>query len=201
MIIAEQNLETQSVYLDLQNPIIIDLKGERIDVAELEEIRVAIANGYDETGVLEKYSDGPQETFLQEDIDDYQEEIDAYIQEEHDVSREAADEWMIEDATREILFENGIEPEIEAFDGIIGKNMIDDIGEASRVVADPYIAFEPNQIKSANNKGIVQQNRRQNIIRQSAQRPRAASLSVGSVTVRLLMIVVSRLWFIMGRVR
>lgn len=156
--LAGNNLQSQSVYLQITNPVEIDMQGERIDVAELEEIRVALATGVDENGVLEKYVDTPRETFEQSDIEDYQSDIDEYLIDNYDVSRSDAEEYMVEEAVREVLLENGIEPDVQKYDGIIIKNMIDDIGEASNVVADQYIAFDPTQIKSVNNQGTFDPN-------------------------------------------
>jgi hypothetical protein len=46
------------------------------------------------------------------------------------------------------LFYNYTDEEINAFDGIIIKNVIDDIGPKSQVYQNVHIALEPNQIKS-----------------------------------------------------
>lgn len=152
--LANENIETQSVYLNIESPVEVNMQGERIDVAELEEMRLAIANGIDETGVLEKYADAPAEKFDPSDIEDYADEIAEYLKDELGVEEgEAVDDWQREEAVREVLLSNGIEPEYSTFDGIIVENMIDDISPASNVVANQYIAFDPAQIKSVDNTG------------------------------------------------
>lgn len=150
--------DVQSVYLKIENPVVIDMKGERVDVQQIEDISRAVIQGFDETGELENYWDR-SEIFDPDDINDYRDEIEERARENYDLEPDdEIESYQFDDAVREVLWdENGIEPEINMPDGIIIKNMIDDIGDKSRIIADQFIVFEPNQIKSVKNNGSFDQ--------------------------------------------
>jgi hypothetical protein len=56
--LADKNIQTQSVHLSLKNPVVMDMHGERIDVAHIEALTKFLMHGEDPTGELhEQYAD------------------------------------------------------------------------------------------------------------------------------------------------
>ena len=156
--LAEERAETTAVYLNIETPYILDMEGERIDVEQIENLSAVFAASREGD-----FSNMPDEAFeilseLQKydesDINNYRDEINERARENYSLELdEEIEEHQFEEATREILDEEGVEPETPAFDGIIIRNMIDDIGEASNKIADQFIVFDSNQIKSVKNSG------------------------------------------------
>lgn len=161
--LAEHNIQTQAVYLRMVNPYILDMKGKQVDVQQLEELSQAFMgmNRGDYTSIPEEAMEIVYEMsgYNKDDVADNREEINQKAIETNDLeSIEDAEEWQIEEATRDYMEENGYEEEFPEFDGIIIRNMIDNIGEASNQVADQYIVFEGENIKSVENNGNYNQN-------------------------------------------
>lgn len=161
--LAEQNLGTTSTYLKIENPFMLDMEGERVDVEQIERVSQSILaiKNQDFSEVSEDVMESLLELgkFDQSDIDDYRTEIEERAREEYGLEdSEEIEEYQFEDATRGVLEENGIEEVYPEFDGIIIRNMIDDIGDASNQVADQFIAFESEQVKSVDNQGTFDPN-------------------------------------------
>jgi len=91
------------------------MKGERIDVAQVENLSAAFAamrkgdfsnvpeDAFDMLSELTKYDES--------DINDYRDEINERAREDNNLEPdEEIEDWQFEDATREILDEQGIEP-------------------------------------------------------------------------------------------
>jgi hypothetical protein len=156
--LAERSISKQSVYLKIENPIELDMGGERVDVAQIEKLSKAIAD--QDFGVLidEGFEDAVFGGELDKnDIEDNRAEIEERARENHGLEEdEEIENWQFNDAAREVLDESGlIEPPV--IDGIIIKNMIDDIGDESNKMADQFIVFDPTNIKSINNIGTFGQ--------------------------------------------
>ncbi len=153
--LAEENIEKVTTYLKIENPIEIDMGGERIDVQQIEDLTRFAVEGVDESYELFKqYRDLIYGEYEQSDINDYREEIEDRARENDGLNEdEEIEEYQFDQAAEEILSENGIEREETPIDGIIIRNMIDDIGEASNKVADQFIVFNGSNIKSVNNVG------------------------------------------------
>jgi hypothetical protein len=157
--LAENNIETQSVYLKIENPYVIDMEGQVVDVQHIENLSTAFKAMQD--GDFSKIPDDAIDDVLDmgfyepSDIADYQNEINEKVIEDYSLeSIEDAEEWQIASAIDEVLSENSIERTYPAFDGIIIKNMVDNIGDASNRIADQFIVFDSRNIKSAfNNTG------------------------------------------------
>ena len=140
--LAESHIEYQSVFLKINNPMIIDMHGETVDVLLLERLK----SGIKEKIMIEEMYDYIQEEFYGGDIDNFEEEIDEYILETFDCERKDAEEYELQEAIREILVEKGCEPKYIFPDGIIIKNMVDDISDKSKIIANQYIVFNNEQI-------------------------------------------------------
>ena len=152
--LAEEHLESVDTYLRLENPIILDMEGQRIDVQQIEDISRAAMTGEYIEGVSDLFEDQLYGEYDSDDIADYQDDINKRAMENEDVETiEELEDYQLNQARDEILEENGIERDVPKIDGIIIKNMIDDIGPASNQIAEQYIVFDPNQIKSVKNKG------------------------------------------------
>lgn len=140
-------------YIDMQNPYVIDMQGETMPLQEMQELIGFIKEGvYSDSALVEEARE--TEVIDQDLVDDYKDEIEERAMENYGIEdKEDLEDYMIEEAQTEILEENDIFPEIPEYDGIIVKNVIDDIGPDSAIPQDVYIAFKPNQIKSVDNKG------------------------------------------------
>ena len=151
---AENQIKTVDTYLKIENPLIIN---NNYNVSPIQDIQELI--GWAKEGrysdVVEKYVDiYDTQKYAESDIEDYRKEIETRARENYDLEEgDTIEEYMFNDATREIMDENGIYPEMQEFDGIIIRNTIDDIGERSQGIQDTYIVFKPEQIKSVNNRG------------------------------------------------
>jgi hypothetical protein len=142
----ENNLKVVQAYLKFENPLIIDMNGETMPVAKMQEI-IGFAKKQIWFDDAERYFE-PE--YNQSQIDDYKEEIEKRARENYDLSDdEDISDWQLSEAQNEILDENNIYPEYPNYDGIIVKRTIDNIGDASNIMTDVYIAFEPTQIKLA----------------------------------------------------
>jgi hypothetical protein len=150
--LAEDNIERIDAYLRLENPYVLDMKGGRINVGEVEELSAALqaVNDGDFSKVPEGMWDDLYDMSYYEksDISDYWDEITEKVKEDFGAaSIDDADDWMIDTATDEVLSENGIERVYPSFDGIIIKDMVDDIGDMSNQVGNQYIVFDPEKIR------------------------------------------------------
>lgn len=142
----QNNFKVVNAYLRFENPLIIELDGELMPVLKMQEI----------IGFAKKqiWFDGVEEYFEpiynQDDIDSYREDIENKAREIYDLSNdEEISESKLSHATQEYLEENNIYPEYPTHDGIIVRNTVDNIGDASNLLTDIFIAFEPEQIKLA----------------------------------------------------
>jgi len=153
--LAEGNIGRQDVYLAIENPIIIDVKGQRVDVQEIEDLTRYARTGHDPDGkYFDEYYSQQVGSYSEEDIEDNRKEIESLAREEYGLEEnESIEDYQFADALYQHMSELGYEPEGTPIDGIIIKNMIDDIGEASNKVADQYIVFDSTRIKSVDNIG------------------------------------------------
>ena len=151
--LAEDYTDTSDVYLKIENPLIIDMKGERVDVKQIEDVSRQLSEGQIPEQFFDEVLDMSR-GFDPDDVANYKEEIEERAREDNALEAdEEIEDYMFSDATREVLEEQGIEEEFVIPDGIIIKNMIDDIGIESNQVADQYIIFDPTSIKSIKNRG------------------------------------------------
>lgn len=173
--LADKNIQTQSVHLNMKNPVVLDMHGERIDVAHIEALTKFLMHGEDPTGELhEKYADQIHRQYSEQTIEDYRDDIEQRARDDHGLEAdEPIEKWQFDQAADELLNEYGYEPEGDKPDGVIIKNMVDDIGDASRIPGDQYIVFEPEQIKSINNEGTYNP-RNPNIFKQGEETRRGS---------------------------
>ena len=144
---ADDNIKVVSAFLDIRDLYIDNsYKGGLLDTLKLQR-----QIGYVKNGIDENYEFADDDIhYNQDDIDSYENEIKQRAIELHSLDEdEEIQEWQLQEATQEILEENGITPELKKYDGLLVKDVVDDIGEGSRVIQDEYIALEPNQIKLA----------------------------------------------------
>ena len=149
--LAENNLQVVQGFLSMQNPLIIDAKHQNLrDLEKKFHIQNAIGfmkgNQVDE--IPEQFYD--EMSYLQSDIDDFKSEIEDRARDNNGLEADdTIEDYMLNEATDEVLSENGFEQELPEYDGLIIKNVIDDIGYGSAGYQDVYIALYPTQIKSA----------------------------------------------------
>ena len=166
---AEAQVKTTPAYVKMENPLIIDTELANsleiyrdngfIDTEKSQGV-VSFAKGVEsEIGSeisLSLLEDNPIEfykTFTDFDesmIDDYKDEIIEYIK--NDVGLDDVTEVEIKQYAPEYLDQAGI-LEKKEFDGVIFKDVIDNIETGLENIQDVHVVFEPNQIKSINNKG------------------------------------------------
>ena len=149
--LAEENIHTQATFVSVQNPIEIDNGGEPVDVEFIERLSRFAKTGVDEEGDLfDEYYDQMSGGFDPSDVDANRSDIEDRAREDHDLEPgEEIEEYQFDQAARDVLEEYGFEEVSTPIDGVVIRNMVDDIGEMSKQVADQYIAFSPTQIKSA----------------------------------------------------
>ena len=144
---AENNLKVVSSFMNLRNPYVDGTqKGKQLDLQKGQRVI-----GFVKKGIDENYEFQNEEyNFNQDDINDYKEEIEKRAREDNGLDEDdEIQEWQLNDATQYVLEENGIYPEQEEHDGVIIKDVIDDIGDASNKIQTLYIAIDSNQIKLA----------------------------------------------------
>jgi len=141
---AEERIEWQSVFLKMDNPFIIDMEGRRVDISYLERLRGFIKSHIDENC---EFFELIREVFIDSDIELFRNEICQYLDDYFAPEDDGKySEESFKCAARDVLLDNGFEPELIYPDGIIIKNMVDDISDYSKIIADQYIVFNPNQI-------------------------------------------------------
>lgn len=153
--LAEENIERQDVYLRIENPIVVDMEGGVVDVQQIEELTRFAMTGKDPNGeFFDKYSDQMFDAYDPDLVEGLRSEIEEKAREEFGLDEyEPVEDWQFEQATEMVMDENGYERERKEIDGIIIRNMVDDIGDESNRIADQFIAIDPGQIKSINNEG------------------------------------------------
>lgn len=151
---AENQIKTVDTYLKIENPLIINNNYNVSPIADIQELIGWAKNG-NYSDIVEKYVDLSElEKYDQDDIEEHRSEIEERAKELYGLEEDdTIEEYMFDEAMREIMDENGIYPETQEFDGIIIRNTIDDIGERSKEIQDTYIVFQPEQIKSIYNRG------------------------------------------------
>lgn len=149
--LAEENIGLQTTYLKINNPIVIDMHGERIDVGYIDRLSKFAKTGQDEAGeFIDTYVGQMYGEYDPDLIAGLSEEIAQKARENYGLDNgDSIEPWQLTDATDEVMQDNGYEREQNKIDGIIIKNMVDDIGDYSNIIANQYIVFEPTQIKSA----------------------------------------------------
>ncbi len=149
--VAEEQIHTIDVYLKMEKPYIIDGEGATADILKTQKIINILKNksiGEDSEGESIYYDLLDRYEISEHDIEENREEIEDLARRNNSLEEdEDIDDWMFDDAKRELLTN---EDDIFDYDGIIYKNCIDDISEASQIINDVYIVFHPNQIKSIN---------------------------------------------------
>ena len=152
--LAEERMNVASTYISMKNPFVINADYKSLRELEqtynIQEI-IGTIKGKASEFVDEMYEGL---AYSQDDLDNYSDEIAERARENNSLEEdEEVEEYMIEEATEEIMQENGIELNLPEYDGLIIENVIDDIGDESNMYQTVYIAVEPNQIKSVDNNG------------------------------------------------
>jgi hypothetical protein len=151
--------DVQAVYVKIENPIILDMEGERIDVGQIERLSRFAMTGIDENGEFDEYIDLVRGEYDPQEIEDYREDIETRARENNGLDDgEAIEDYQFREAVEEVLSEYGFEPSSKKVDGIIIRNMVDDIGDKSRIAADQFIIFDPENVKSIKNRGTFDAN-------------------------------------------
>lgn len=151
---AEENLQTVSANIKMENPLIVDAEYQGLRDFEKQ------FNIQDTIGFMKgKQVDTPEWVyddlkFDPDDIKAYKTEIQDRAIEDFDLDGvDDIEDYMFDEATRDVLYEQGIEEIIPEYDGLIIKNVIDDIGQQSTGYQNLHIAINPTSIKSIKNKG------------------------------------------------
>lgn len=144
---AESKIKIVTAFLNIRSPFIDNsYHGKVLDTLKLQR-----QIGYVKKGIDENYEFSDTDYVYDQDVvDSYKKEIEERAREDNSLEEDDEIEyWMLEDAKYRVLEENGVYPELKKYDGVIVLNVVDDIGDASRVLQDEYIALRPNQIKDA----------------------------------------------------
>lgn len=151
---VEERIKTVPAFLKFENPLVVTkYDGGNLELEEAQKyVGYAKENIYDDD-IVDDIGYENLYTFDKDDVANNIDEIrDRAIENNGLESVDEIEDYMLEDATQEVLDESGLISAVE-YDGVIFKNVIDDIGDASSIFQDVYVAFEPNQIKSVNNSG------------------------------------------------
>ena len=145
---AEDNLMVVAAYANIREPFTQDYEGRTIDTQETMKQVNFVKNGIDEDyNYYDDYTEIDPSW-----VEDFRTEIEDRAVESYDLpSKSQIKDFQFQDAQSQIFEENEIYPELKALDGLILKNVVDDIGDASRLVMDEYIIIKPKQIKSVFN--------------------------------------------------
>jgi len=152
--LAEEQITVAATYMSMKTPFVINANYKNLRELEksynIQEIIGTIKGKASE--FIDEMYEGMN--YSQDDLDNYNSEIEDRARENNDLEQdEEVEEYMRQEATEEIMQENGIEMELPEYDGVIIENVIDDIGPGSNMYQTVYIAIEPNQIKSVDNNG------------------------------------------------
>lgn len=147
-----QNVVEGFVHFD--NPLVVDAGHEGLRDLE-KRFNIQEALGFiSGRGVEIPESVTDELLWDQDEVDNYKDEIEERARENNGLEEdEEIEDYMIDEATNEIMEQEGFEQEYPEYDGLIITNVIDDIGEGSQDFQNLYISVNPNQIKSQDNRG------------------------------------------------
>jgi len=140
---AEDNIEWQSVFLKMKNPIMLDMEGDMVDVGHLEKLRNFIKTKEDPDCEFYEYV---KEVYDEDDIIAFKDEINEYLEDEFLLESAEPEDYQLKEAISAVLMDNGYYPKLIYPDGIIVTNMIDSISEQSNIIANQFIVFNADQI-------------------------------------------------------
>ena len=137
---AQAQIKVVKAYLDIENPLIIDMEYGLCKPQETDRIVAFLKRGILDDSFYEDYEDTLfNGEYDQEWLDEYKDEIEEYMK------QNGIDSYKI--ACEEVLMGcYGIEPCYPQYDGLIIKNVQDNIGDNSQIFQDVYIALYPYQI-------------------------------------------------------
>ena len=153
--LANDNLNVVEGYVKMENPYVLDANYKNLREVEQDfniQDFIGFMKGQTPNGIPDFIYD--EVKYDEDDIEAYREEIEERARENNDLEEsDTIEEYMFNEAASEILEENYVEQVFPEYDGLIIKNVIDDIGPDSNMYQDVYIAIESNQIKSSDNSG------------------------------------------------
>ena len=136
-IFADDNLVVHEVFLNMRNPMIDESQAGKVLDTQKTQRQVRFVK-HKEDGNVE---------FIYDYLEINQEDVEYY---DDEIKERAEEDGISYDEAKEIVLEEyGIYPELRDLDGVIIKDVQDDIGYASQQYQDEYIVIDPNQIKSA----------------------------------------------------
>lgn len=146
---AETKLKVVSTFLNMRNPLEDNsYNGGMLDIQKTQRQVGFVKEGRDDN--FEFSDEYMYEPYDESDIESFREEIEDRARENNGLEEdESIEDYMFEEATREIFEENGYEQEVKEFDGVVIRDVVDNIGDASNLIQDEFIVIDPNQIKSA----------------------------------------------------
>jgi hypothetical protein len=152
--LASENLNIVEGFVRFDNPYVVDAKHQGLRELETE------FNIQEMLGFITKKGEGMPDLLFEDiewdedTVEENKEEIEVRAREEYGLEEgDEVEDYMISEATDYVLEEAGYEKEFPEYDGLIITNVIDDIGEGSQDYQNLYIAIDPNQIKSQDNRG------------------------------------------------
>lgn len=145
--LAEDNLQVMDVFARSENPMRLNMAGDRVDLQQLEEMRGAVA-GQGDLFEYEHLLDGPIYKFPESDYTEFRDEIAEFARDSLGMDAEVMDAYDWKQAGDEYLMEMGYEPDLNVPDSIRVDRMVDDIGERSNTVANQLIIRDPNALRS-----------------------------------------------------
>lgn len=144
---AESKIKVICAFLNIRTLYIDDsYHGATVDTQKIQR-----QIGYVKKSIDEHYEFMDNDfVYDQEVVNSYKKEIEERARENNSLEEEdEIDEWQLSEAQEEILEENGVELQLNKYDGLLIKDCVDDIGDGSKIAQDEYVALKPNQIKLA----------------------------------------------------
>lgn len=152
--LAEKHISVFSAYLKILNPVEEDHCCEVIKMEEHELLAEFAMNKKDDNS---KFYDLYRLIISYEpaDIEEMRTEIEQHARLEHGLDEsDPLEDWQFEGSIEPVMHDSGYTPNERRIDGLILKNVVDNISPKSHIPADNFVVFDPCSIKSVNNSGM-----------------------------------------------
>lgn len=133
------------VFLNMRKPMVVKYEGANINLEKAQR----------EIGFVKNQED-PEYEFTDEYIEFDESQLEDY---ESEIQDKMEDGYSRDEAEEEIRNEYGLYGELVELDGLIMRDVVDNIGDKSGIIQDEYVAITPSQIKSVFNEGTFSEYR------------------------------------------
>ena len=133
------------VFLNMRKPMVVKYEGADINIEKAQR----------EIGFVKNQEDTEYE-FTDEYIEFDESQLEDY---ESEIQDKMEDGYSRDEAVEQIRDEYGLYGELVELDGLIMRDVVDNIGDKSGIIQDEYVAITPSQIKSVFNEGTFSEYR------------------------------------------